>query len=542
MPVEVESTSQFEDLTNILKKRTWWILVPLALIGTLGTSFAVLVPKKYVAKTRIMVNEVRNRTGQIVTGSEGQGRAAKHLVRSPNRIRAVIQALGWPYASLSRIEQEDLVEKILDNLEVEVPPMGPGIAEQIVVIKYADTDPNRAHDFAEEVSRRWREETLEANRKAKTRAYSDLDDRNRAKESRIEEIGTEIASLMEQHGIPPWKPDYYNTERPLAPEFNLLEQAKAEFNTLEGESEKLAASIARDETRYERMGDVVPYVEATEGLNLDKQIRERREVIIELQNEIAEKGYKPTHSLYRAYASRIQVIESEINMLEDARIESSVTESWRENVKKIELGQKIDQRREDLEATIAKLDSLTVEIDNLQSTTAELQSVYQLLARLENERERVNESLMTDAANLQDMRIELDLANSKSGDPFDILDPVNLPSRATEPNPVLISVFSILLGLALGLGLALMTEYSKPCFRGVTDVTRVMIVPVLGTVESIVTTSQRRKRRFVANVMGLGVFGFVFLVSYVTWAYVNSPELLSDSVVQQIQEFQQGFE
>ena len=109
MPVEVESTSQFEDLTNILKKRTWWILVPLALIGTLGTSFAVLVPKKYVAKTRIMVNEVRNRTGQIVTGSEGQGRAAKHLVRSPNRIRAVIQALGWPYASLSRIEQEDLV-------------------------------------------------------------------------------------------------------------------------------------------------------------------------------------------------------------------------------------------------------------------------------------------------------------------------------------------------------------------------------------------------------------------------------------------------
>ena len=55
MPVEVESTSQFEDLTNILKKRTWWILVPLALIGTLGTSFAVLVPKKYVAKTRIML-------------------------------------------------------------------------------------------------------------------------------------------------------------------------------------------------------------------------------------------------------------------------------------------------------------------------------------------------------------------------------------------------------------------------------------------------------------------------------------------------------
>ena len=45
-----------------------------SIIATLGTSFAVLVPKKYVAKTRILVREVRNRSGQIVYGSEGQAR------------------------------------------------------------------------------------------------------------------------------------------------------------------------------------------------------------------------------------------------------------------------------------------------------------------------------------------------------------------------------------------------------------------------------------------------------------------------------------
>lgn len=542
MPIEVESTGQVEELKRVLKRRVWWILVPFAIIATLGTSFAVLVPKKYVAKTRILVREVRNRSGQVVAGSEGQGRAAKHLIRSPNRVRSVVQALGWPYDSLTRVEQEILIEKVMDNLSVEVPPMGPGMAEQIVEIKYGDTNPDRAHDFTDEVSRRWREETLEATRKAKQRAFNNLDERNRAVEMRVQQIATDIAALMEKHGIPPWKPDYYQKERPAAPEFERLTQARREFTKLEEEIEDGATSLLRKETRYERMGDVVPYVEATEGVSLDKEIRSRREKIVEYQNKIEEQGYKPTHSKYKEIYGRIQVLEAEIAMLEDSGVETTVTESWRENVEKVKLGVQIEDQRADLDRKQQKLAALAIEIENLESKTSELQSVYQELAGLEDERARLNENLKDFGEDLQDMRIELDLANTPAGDPFVILDPVSHPSRPTEPNPTLIATFAILMGLALGLGLAMLLEFSKSCFRNVNDVTRVMVVPVLGAVESIVTSSQRRRSQVVRRMLASGTLGFVLLVGYVTWAWANRPDLLSDGLLESIEGFRRGFE
>lgn len=542
MPIEVESTSQVEELTRVLKKRVWWILVPFAVIATLGTSFAVLVPKKYVAKTRILVREVRNRSGQVVAGSEGQGRAAKVLIRSPNRIRSVVRALGWPYETLTRVEQEILVEKIMDNLVVDVPPMGPGTAEQVVEIKYGDTNPDRAHDLTEEMSRRWREETLEATRKAKQRAFNNLDERNRAVEMRVQEIADDIAELMERHGIPPWKPDYYQKERPAAPEFQQLVDARKELSALEEEVEIMTTSLQRKEQRYERMGDVVPYVEATEGVSLDKEIRTRREKIVEYQNQVEEQGYKPTHSKYKEIYGRIQVIEAEIAMLEDSGVESSVSESWRENVDKVKLGVQIEDQRVDLDRKQQKLEDLAIEIENLGTVTAELQGVYQELAGLENERARLNANLQDFGEDLQDMRIELDLANTPAGDPFVILDPVTHPSRPTEPNPTIIATFSILMGLAVGLGLAMLLEFSKSCFRNVNDVTRVMVVPVLGVVGAIVTTHQRRRSRFARRILASGTLGFVLLVGYVTWAWANRPDLLSDGLRSSIEGFRSGFE
>ena len=57
MAVEVESTGQIEEFLRVLRKRVWWIIVPFFLVASLGTAYAVIVPKKFVSSVRVMVRE-----------------------------------------------------------------------------------------------------------------------------------------------------------------------------------------------------------------------------------------------------------------------------------------------------------------------------------------------------------------------------------------------------------------------------------------------------------------------------------------------------
>ena len=53
MAVQVDSPGQIQDFLEILKKRKWQVLLPIAYTLTLGAAFAVLVPKKYECTTEV---------------------------------------------------------------------------------------------------------------------------------------------------------------------------------------------------------------------------------------------------------------------------------------------------------------------------------------------------------------------------------------------------------------------------------------------------------------------------------------------------------
>ena len=138
MPIEVESASQVEEFSRVLRKRAWWILVP-------------LVPKKYVSRTRVMVRPVFGRDGKPMRG-QASGKVAAHLIRSRPRVQAAIQELKWEWQFLTRMEQEDLKDHILDDLTVKTPSMGLAVLEQIVEI-------DRLGEEAYHVARRLEERT-----------------------------------------------------------------------------------------------------------------------------------------------------------------------------------------------------------------------------------------------------------------------------------------------------------------------------------------------------------------------------------------------
>ena len=126
---------------------------------------------------------------------------------------------------------------------------------------------------------------------------------------------------------------------------------------------------------------------------------------------------------------------------------------------------------------------------------------------------------------------------SEQGNPFEVLLAPTLPTRPTSPNPWAIAIGSILFGLGLGFGLAILLEYSKNCFRSPRELSRVMPHPVLGTINAIRTRRERARAFLTRAALGGGSLAFVGVVTFVTWAWASDQQALNGEVVRAIDAF-----
>jgi high-affinity Fe2+/Pb2+ permease len=67
-----------------------------------------------------------------------------------------------------------------------------------------------------------------------------------------------------------------------------------------------------------------------------------------------------------------------------------------------------------------------------------------------------------------------------------------------------------------------------------------MVVPVLGTVNTITTRRQQTRALVVRGVLAGATLSFVGTFAYVIWAWSSRPELLSESLLESIQDLREA--
>ena len=87
----------------------------------------------------------------------------------------------------------------------------------------------------------------------------------------------------------------------------------------------------------------------------------------------------------------------------------------------------------------------------------------------------------------------------------------------------------------------MLAEYSRNCFRGAGDISGVMVVPVLGVVNHILTRGAVRRLRWKRAMVGTSSLMIMGSCLFVTWAWGWSPNLLSDGVLDSIEVFRGWF-
>ena len=525
MAVEVDNASQLDEFLLII---------------TAGVAFAVLGPKKYVSSSKVMLLETE---GDGNNSSTKEGRVAEHTIKSPARIEAVIQDLGWDdYLGLSVAEEQVYLDRVLGNLRVETPPMDLYAGRQLVRAEFKHTDAKRAKDFLEELMKRWREEVLEKRHREVDSLVATLSEQRSESQKQIGTLVTKIGELQSQYGIPPATVDQNGRpHRAEAAEFEQLKLTKEALWVLEQKISDMQATLSGMRARHDAMDDTVPEDRILADSEVERQIMSLTDKKVRAEEQILLQGWTPDHSYYKRAITLIETLEAEIDALRQSAGDTIEEVFDQKNKVKIQLALAIEDQNGFLEREKARRTELTLRVESLEQETQELQDAYGDLDIMTAEKQITTRVLDETRSELERARRQKNVLDGPAGNPFDILEAPTQPTRPTDPDPVLIIIFAIFAGTAVGLGLAVVLEYSKNCFRSPGDLSRVMVVPILGTVNRMTTRGERRKTLAIRGALALSTGAFVLSVGYITWAFMNRPEALPEGVLTAVTDFQEAF-
>ncbi len=518
MAVQIESRGQIQDFLDVLRRRAWQIVVPAIFVITIGSCLAVIIPRKFLAKTQIEVRQ----TGPTLVGKEGQN--ANFQIKAPERIKSVIEEKLRPpaYQALSEADRTDFLKDVVKNLQVNPTPAGP-TGSIFVTITYTDVDRVFAKDLLRALSEDWQKDVLEQD---KNRLKEEKELLGRERDNIDDKLGREeetLSTLRKDNGLSAMQPvPGTATQQTEDPEYNRLQQHRSQVSEIDLKLANLRGKKAKLEESAKLLPQTVPSSKVLAGATHEREIAQVEADIAKNKEKLKE--YKPPHSEYAITKNKIAQLQQRLEDLEGSVTESALATIDVQNPAVAEIQSQIATTDGEIAGYDQEKQSLVETIKQETDNVAALHEVYRKV-RLAEERITVLKAGLSAAdVKYRNKLTEFMTASSPKNNPFAIIEEVNAPLKATEPNPWLIVALSVAAGLGIGTGVAVLLEYTKSCFRSVVDVSRVLPVPILGNINRIVTrreTKHRLTRRLVVAATSILVLG---TLAFVTWAWAHDQD------------------
>ena len=544
MAVQVEAPGQVQEFLGILKRRKWQIALPAAVFLALGIASAVIVPKKYVVTTQVELRELSlaaDSLGYSGSRAEGVAENAPQQIKSMKRITETIEGLKWTdYLTIERAEQNEFRGRIQGNIRVIVPPRGRNAGSSFVRIEYRDVSKDRAQQFLKALRKAWIEQVVERGRARIDAEYINLLNRKGELDKQWLRESRLITDLRVDNDISLTQPTPgKNQQRIEDPAMErLLEHAdrieEVQIVLSEARENLEIAQVELAKTEPEK-----PRVRVIRGMDFNLQIEELRTQRMKLEQKLD--GIRPPHSRWKKISGQLTDIDERIAELELSVTEAEVRQEFEPNPDYTILQEEIGDLMSQIDRLRAKETSLREALKQDRLATRKLADAYREDSERTSRIEILTTALKDVEIKLQNKKQQREVINGPSGNPFQIVEEVEPPASPSEPDPVLIIVFSLILGMGVGFGSSLALEFSKSCFRSTADIGRVMVVPVLGVISPIVTRAQRRRRMLSRFAVGSASLVLIGAILFVTWAWASRPELLGDQLNDSIEGFRSLF-
>ncbi len=522
-----EQGFQLGDLTRILKRRFGLIAGVSGAIVLLAVLVSAWMPDEYESKAILLI-EPQTISSELVESNleDTDLNSRLHLIQmqilSRPRLSKIIDDLDVYPDESKDYTREEIIERMRDEITV-VPLLSElearaGIKNQQVQINtfqlaFRHRDRKASADVANRLARSFVDEHI----RERTRASSDTS----------EFIDTELTRLAEQIAVIESRiAEVKGANTGALPEDLPANQRLHE--RILGQIRDAQRDLAIAESDEAFYGQQV-ITGATDFYKFrgNEMTPERRLELLRLQlSEYQSRRYTEKHPDMISARAEIAELEAKLAQ-EDSSKDDSELSIAQQNAKS-------EQSRAALRAaaTRGELERLRAQVDAIESNLANTPRVAEQLAALEREHEHLFNSYQDYSGKRLEASVAADMERRQKGEKFRVLEEAVPEEEVASPNRPVIFVMSVVLGLALGLGAALLAEAGDGSFHDPRLLQERLGIPVLASVPNVLLASDRavaRRRRFRAALAASMVTGVVLVAAVAGNWYVNGlPGVLTE--------------
>ncbi len=473
--MERKTPSSLGDFLAVIQRRKYWIIIPSLVVIVLGILLTPLVPRSYQSTTTIMVEPQKVPTEYVrpISTSEMVNRIHRiqlEVLNGPELVR-VIQDLDLYPALRKRAKMVQVVAAMDKDLTIEAAPDssdGRG-GVNAFTISYIGRTPQEAQRVTAEVANLFIQENLkEGHQQAQGTATF---------------LGTQVALAGQQLAAQQAKIQAFKN----AHLGSLPEQAQVNLQMIsQYQADLQANSAAIDQANQQRVylqsvlnvnpnsapGGAAPAATTPLQMELaEKQAELHADLlkytpehpdVIRLQRDIAalkvQVRQAPKQTATTPYAGMSLATGPSQTDLLRGQLASLITEIKARTAHQREVEQRLSQ----LQGSIATVPAVQTEYASIDSQYQEMQKNYNVLL------EKQQEAGMAAALDRND-----------DSEQFFVVQLANLPAVPFRPNPVLLYMGSVLMGLFVGFLCALIVELRDDTMHTTEEVADYLKLPVI---------------------------------------------------------------
>jgi len=476
----MENTPAFHplDYISVVRRRMWWLIVPLVLAVAVGAALITWLPRQYKTSATLGVS-LPAVTSQLLTEAqkvtpEERLRNINQLLTSDAVLQRVVTAEGLDKTMTAAEAVQRMRQRVVTTPVQETSL--PNAPVERFNVAYTDGEPsitqrvtNRLTDvFVQESSRK------RAVRAEETAMFINL--QVEASQARLSDFEARLRGAKETHmGALPEQ-----TGANVAMVTGLQQQLETTTNAIRGEQDRLSIIERQIESMQ---GGVVGEV-TLPGAPATSSPAAVRAITLERELAAARGSYTESHPdvvrLREEVAAAKAAATAEANRPAEDRVASL-------RVDPVYRGLTLD--REQARLRIRELQrsegQVRTQIGVYRARVESAPRVEQQLSTVQREYELEKQQYATLSQRLRSAEMTDSIERNQGGERFAVITRASLPTEPSSPNTQRLMLVAILLGLCLGGALAMGREYLD---RSIHDVRalRDIQVPVLGEIPRIV--------------------------------------------------------
>jgi polysaccharide chain length determinant protein (PEP-CTERM system associated) len=476
-------TIDLAELLAILKRRAWWIAVPAILGPMIGFGTTYLVQPRYTSEAMVLVEPQRvpdRFVAPIVTEQINSRLATiREQIMSRSRLQPIIERFGLFHEDNGKVPTEELLDRTRKLIEISSIHTEAGSSGFRIAFTWHDR--LLAQQVCREIMSIFMEQSLKIREQHAEDTTEFLAKQLEIAKQKLDQQDSLLAAFKTKH-LGQLPTDEGRNMQMLA--------------TLTSRMETLTQSIAA--ARQQRMVQESLLAQAAPSATGEYVLpssNEAQREIETLQAQLANlrSKYTEDHPDVKKLKHQIEILKGIPQPAEADRTQpraAAVPES--PEVAHIRMAIRlIEDDIKEKSQEQARIQRSMREYENNIQYTPTVEEQFKALTRDYQTASGFYSDLLSKKAQSE---MATDLERRQQGEQFRVMDPPNLPEKATFPKKPAFVGGGFVLGLGLGFGLALLLELRHNFIRTEADVASCLKLPVLGVVQYVSINGKSRSQ------------------------------------------------